>query len=140
MIIKTMILFRIQNFKHCRRRISPEIHTHFINFIKKHNRIYTACFFHRLNNFTWHRTNICSAVTSYLGFIPDTSKTNTYKISVYCTGYRFTERSFSNPGRSYKTEYLSSHVFYKIKTAICSRILSLGLSSPKWSSSRIFLT
>ncbi len=35
MIIKCIILFRIQHFEKRRRRIPPMIHTHFIHFIKK---------------------------------------------------------------------------------------------------------
>ena len=79
MIIKILILFRVQGLKQCGRRVTPEIRSHFVDLIQAEHRIIIPHLLQGLDNLTRHSADIGSSMPPYLSFIPDAAKGNTGK-------------------------------------------------------------
>jgi len=138
MVIESDVLFGIKHFQKCRRWIAPKIHTLLStsSIISQGSRRRS---FHRLNNFTGHWTDICTSMAANFCFITHTTKWDTDKFSSKCSCNGFCQRSFSNTGGPTK-QNLARISLTRFNTAICSSILSFGLSKPKWSVSSISFT
>src|SRR3989344_3478731 len=104
MVGKGIILLGIQSLQKGRRRIAPEIHTDFINFVQHKYGVFRPCIFNALDYSTRQCPYIGSAVAAYLRLIMDSPQRNSDKFTVQRTGYRFTDRSFADTRRADETK------------------------------------
>ena len=70
MVVEGKVLLGIENLQQRRRRIAPEIHAHFIDFIQAKYRIIDADFFQGLENLAGKRPDVGPAVSPNFSFIP----------------------------------------------------------------------
>ena len=110
MIHKGRVLFRIQDFQHCRCRVAAEILAHFVDFIQQDQRITGLCLFQSLNDLTRHRTNIGTTVTTNFAFVAHTTKRDTDKLATRGFSHRFTKRCLTNTGRTNQTHDRALHL------------------------------
>ena len=81
MIAKSKILLRVQRFQQSRRRVTPKISAHFVNFIHHEDRIVAAALLQPLQDATRHGTNVSASVASNFGFITDSAQRNTNELA-----------------------------------------------------------
>ena len=104
-IVEGRVLFRIEDFQQCGSRISPEIHRHLVYFIQQEDRVHGAGLFDHLNDLTRQGSDIRSAVSPDLGFIPDPTQREPDELAAGRTGNRHSKRSFTNSRRAGKAQY-----------------------------------
>ncbi len=97
MIIKGVVLFRIKCLQERGRRITPEVSAHLVHFIQEEHRIRCPCAPDALNDLSWHCTNVCTPVSLYLCFVPNSTQRDPYKFSRYCPGNGLTQRCLAYP-------------------------------------------
>ena len=68
MIAESIILLPIQHFKEC-GRVAVMRNAQLIHLVQKHQRIYSSCLLHRVNDAPRHRANICPPVSANFRFI-----------------------------------------------------------------------
>ena len=69
MIRKCTVLFRIKHFQKGRCRIPAEITAYLVYLVEKEERIVGACFDNIIDDASRNSSDICTSVSSYLGFI-----------------------------------------------------------------------
>ena len=79
--------------------------SNFVNFIARNDRVNTWGFIERLNNKSGARYNVSTSVTSYFGFVTDTTKRYTLEWSTKSTSYTLTEWSFTRVRRPNEKKY-----------------------------------
>ena len=101
-IAERNILLRIKNLKKRACRISLWSGTHFVNFVNHKDRRFCMRYLYSLNDFSAHRTYICTAVPFYLRLIPHSANGKTVERLVHriCNGT--SHGRFSYARRSYQ--------------------------------------
>ena len=84
MVIELVVLFRIENLKQCRRRITAEILPKLVDFVEQEQRVHRSRFFQIGRDLTGHRTNIGPAMATNLCFITHAAKRLTDKLTPRC--------------------------------------------------------
>jgi len=105
------VLLRIQNLKHGRSRVAPEIAGHFIYFVQQEKRINRARLAHMIDYFTGQRTDICAPVTADFSLVPNAAQRHPDKAAPKRFGNRTGNGGFSNARRADKAEYWAVHAF-----------------------------
>src|SRR5262249_8932509 len=104
MILEGGVLFRIQHFKQCSRRITSEVHAHFVDFIEQENRINGPSLLDHLNDLPRKCADVCAAMAANLGLISDAAQSQPHKLTAGSAGDRHPERSLTDARRSHETE------------------------------------
>ena len=73
---------------------------HFVHLIKNENGIRTASSLHALNDTTWHCTNICATMSTYLAFVVNAAKTHPDILPAESFCDALSETSFSHSWRA----------------------------------------
>ena len=106
--METTVLFWIQHFKKCRRRISGEVVAlHFVHLVKNKDRIGSSSLCQFLNYSARHSTNVSAAVTAYLCLIVKSTKRNTSIGTVHGGGNTTADRRLAGTRRADKAQDLS---------------------------------
>ena len=103
MIVKTVVLLRIQHFQKRRRRISAPVAAEFVYLVQQKQRIGGSGFFHALNDFARHRTDIGAPVSADLRFVAHTAERSAHKTAAGRPRNRLAERGFAHARRSEQT-------------------------------------
>ena len=102
---KFFVLFRVQQFQKCRRRVAAPVAAHFINFVQQKYRVHTLGLADTLNNAPRHRTDIRSAVAADFAFVPHSSQRHPHKFAADGACNRFSQRGFPHAWRTCKAEH-----------------------------------
>ena len=73
-VVKMVVLGRIQHFEQCRAGVSPKITAYFIDLIQQKYRIAAARFFHRLDDAARQGADVSFAVSPDFTFIVQTTE------------------------------------------------------------------
>src|SRR5262249_24185567 len=103
-ILEGEVLFRIQHFKQCSRRITAKIHAHFVDFVEQENRIDRTGLLDHLNDLTRKCADICPAMATYLRLISDTAQSQPHQLSSGCSSDPHAERRLTDSRRSDEAE------------------------------------
>ena len=104
MVIELVVLFRIENLKQCRRRITTEILTKLVDFVEQEQRVHSPRLFQIRRDLTGHRTNIGPAVATNLRFITHAAKRLADEFTPRCLGNRFAKRCLTHARRADKAQ------------------------------------
>src|SRR5262247_1377111 len=104
MILEGGVLFRIQHFKQCSRRITAEVHAHFVDFIEQENRINRSSLLDHLNNLPGKCADIRPAMAANLRLITNTAQSQPHKLAACSAGDGHPERSLTDARRSDEAE------------------------------------
>src|SRR5215475_408194 len=104
MIVKCEVLFRVEDFKQCGRRIAAEIHSEFVDFIQHYQRVHGSRLLHHLNNLARQSADVRPAMPSYFRFIANAAQTKAHKLATGCFGNRTTETGLPHAWRSNEAE------------------------------------
>jgi hypothetical protein len=80
-IVESEVLLRVEYFEQCRRRITAEIHAHFVNLVQAEDRIVGFGLAQTLDNFPWQCSDVSPSVTADFGLIPHTAQRKTNEVS-----------------------------------------------------------
>ena len=96
------VLLRVKNLKKRACRISLRSGTHLVNFVNHKDRRFCMRYLYSLNDFSAHRTDVCTAVTFYLRLIAHSANGKTVERLVHriCNGT--SHGRFSYARRSYQ--------------------------------------
>lgn len=114
-VVKRIVLFRIQHFEHGRRRVSLHADGEFVYFIQNEHRIGYLSFFKRLYYTSRHSSDICLAVAAYFGFVPQTAERYADVLAPKSFGYRMSERCLTHSWRAVKAQYWSFHIAFQFQ-------------------------
>ena len=103
-VAERYVLLWIQHFKQCRGRIASHVRRHFVDLIEQEQRVFHAHFRHFLDQFTRHRTDVSTAVTTDFRFITHAAQRHTDIFTPGGFGDGLTKRGFTYPRRPYQAE------------------------------------
>ncbi len=103
-VVEMTVLLRVEHFKQCRRRITLEVGADFVDLIKQKHRVGSAGAAHGLHDAAGHRTDICAAMTAYLGLVVQTAERHTLVSAAKSRRDCGAERRLAHSGRAYQTE------------------------------------
>ena len=114
-VMECIVLFRVQNFQHSRRRIATMIATQLVDFIQYNNRIGRFSLHQALDNSSWHSTDVCLTMTTDFGFIMDTSQRHSHIFTLKSCSNRSTKRSLTHTRRAIQTNDRRLHVVFQFQ-------------------------
>ena len=94
------VLLWVENLKHRRRWIAPEILTHLVDLIEQDQRVRRFGLLQCLDDLPWHRTDVRPAVTTDFRFITNTTKRDTNELAPCGLRNGFAKRRFTNTRRT----------------------------------------
>lgn len=100
-VVKMVVLGRVQHFEQCRTRVAPKITAYFINFIQQKYRIAATRLFHRLDDAARQGADVGFAVATDFTFVVQTTQRHLYKLPIQCCSDRAAQRGFTYPRRAY---------------------------------------
>ena len=72
-VVKRIVLLRVEHFEKCRCRVALEVVAYFIDFIENEYRIGGSRFLYALNDSSRHGSDISTAMPSYFGLVVQTA-------------------------------------------------------------------
>ena len=89
MIAERAVLFRIENLKQSRTRVTTIIASKFVDLIEQDDRINRPRTLHQLHDLPRHRADVCAAMPANLGFVMNAAKCETNEFASRRISYRF---------------------------------------------------
>ncbi len=87
MVTECYVLLRVQHLQEGRRRISPKIAAHFVDFVKKNYRVLGTRLTHSLDNPARKRTNVGAPVSPDFSLVPYPAKRKPDEFPAKGAGY-----------------------------------------------------
>ncbi|MNN47062.1 hypothetical protein D3C81_1614660 [compost metagenome] len=85
-VAEGIVLFRVQHFKQCCRRVAAEVSRHLVDFVEQEDRINTSGCLHPLDNPARHSTDIGAAMPADFRFITHAAKRDADELAVQGMG------------------------------------------------------
>ena len=109
-----MILFRVEHLQQCGGRITPEVHSHLVHFVKQEQRVLHRHLGHILQNLARHGADIGAAVTANFRLVAHAAKRHAHKFAVGRTRDRLPQRSLAHAGRADQAQDRRLHLVHTL--------------------------
>src|SRR5213078_2175284 len=104
MIRERVVLFGIENFEQCRRRIAAIIRAQLVDFVEHHYWIVHAGAANRLNDAAGHRAHVGAPMAAQLSFVANAAETDALELPAHRPRDRSAQRSLADAGRADETK------------------------------------
>ena len=84
-----VVLFRVEHLQECARRVSAKVHAYLVYLVHHEDRVCCSGLLYALDNPSWQRTDVGSAMAAYFGLVLDAAERDTDELSAHAPGNRF---------------------------------------------------
>src|SRR5690554_4052937 len=105
MVVEGVVLFRVQDLKQGRRRVTPMVHTHLVDFIKQEQRVFHLYLGQLLQQLARQGADVGFAVTTDFRFVTHATQGHAGVFPVGSLGNGLPQRGLAHTGRPYQAQY-----------------------------------
>ena len=113
-VVECRILFRIEHFEQCARRVAVIAYGHLVHLVEDDDRIGRPAAFDGLDDPARHRPDVGAAVTAYLGLVVQTAQRNTAELTSQRRRHGLAQRGLAYARRAVQTEDRGFQVAFQL--------------------------
>ena len=99
-ILKHVVLFRIEHFQQSRARIAAKICSQLVDFVEQQHRVYGSGLLHHLDDLSRQRADVGAAMAANFSFVTDAAQRQAHKLSARRARDRFAEAGLADSRRA----------------------------------------
>ena len=104
MVTESIVLFRVEDFQQCRRRVAAHVGRHLVDFVEEEDRVLDAGLFHTGQDTARQGTDVSPAMAADFSFIADAAQGYADVLAVHGPGDGFGDTRLARARRTDKTE------------------------------------
>ncbi|MNZ66090.1 hypothetical protein D3C78_843020 [compost metagenome] len=114
MIVEVVVLLGIEHFQQRRCRIATHVAAHLVDFIEQEQRVADTHFCHLLNQSSWHRTDVSTAMTTNFRLVTHATEGHAHELAVGGMSNRLRQGRFTHPGRTDQAQHRTTNFLHAL--------------------------
>ena len=114
MVLKHVVLFRVENFEQGSARVAAKISAELVDFVEQQHRVHGAGFLHHLDDLAGQGANVRATMAANLGFVTHAAQRQANKLSAGGSRDGFAQTGLADSRRSDKAKNRSFRILYQL--------------------------
>ncbi|MNO77287.1 hypothetical protein D3C76_683900 [compost metagenome] len=112
MVVEVVVLLRVEHFQQRRSRVATHVAAHLVDFVEQEQRVADTHFCHLLNQSSWHRTDVSTAMTTNFRLVTHTAEGHAHEFAVGGVSNRLRQGRFTHPGRTDQAQHRTTNFLH----------------------------